>query len=89
MPPRRTPVRDLAPVAQADPGRGIGLDPKDPVGVLDDPRSAVLVVRVPARCEEAARAANDELLGPLTEDERARLTGLVRRIAGAEAEAEG
>ncbi|MET7322557.1 MarR family winged helix-turn-helix transcriptional regulator [Streptomyces sp. NPDC005549] len=97
-------VRDLAPVAQADLGRGIGLDPKDLVGVLNDLQSASLVVRVPdpgdrrknavslteeggrvlARCEEAARAANDELLAPLTEDERTRLTDLVRRIAGTE-----
>ncbi|WP_051777256.1 hypothetical protein [Streptomyces violaceorubidus] len=42
--------------------------------------------RVPARCEAAACAADDELLAPLTEDERARLTDLVRRIAGTEAE---
>ncbi|MFE1587440.1 MarR family winged helix-turn-helix transcriptional regulator [Streptomyces sp. NPDC059402] len=99
-------VRDLAPVAQADLGRGIGLDPKDLVGVLNDLQSAGLVVRVPdpgdrrknavslteeggrvlARCEEAARAANAELLAPLTEDERARLMDLVRRVAGTEAD---
>ncbi|MCM1942202.1 MarR family winged helix-turn-helix transcriptional regulator [Streptomyces sp. G3] len=99
-------VRDLAPVAQADLGRGIGLDPKDLVGVLNDLQSAGLVVRVPdpgdrrknavslteeggrvlARCEEAARAANDELLAPLTEDERARLMDMVRRVAGTEAD---
>ncbi|WKX17575.1 MULTISPECIES: MarR family winged helix-turn-helix transcriptional regulator [unclassified Streptomyces] len=99
-------VRDLAPVAQADLGRGIGLDPKDLVGVLNDLQSAGLVVRVPdpgdrrknavslteeggrvlARCEEAARAANDELLAALTEDERARLMDLVRRVAGTEAD---
>ncbi|WP_164417701.1 MarR family winged helix-turn-helix transcriptional regulator [Streptomyces salinarius] len=99
-------VRDLAPVAQADLGRGIGLDPKDLVGVLNDLQSAGLVVRVPdpgdrrknavslteeggrvlVRCEEAARAANAELLAPLTEDERARLMDLVRRVAGTEAD---
>ncbi|AIV33069.1 MarR family winged helix-turn-helix transcriptional regulator [Streptomyces sp. R1] len=99
-------VRDLAPVAQADLGRGIGLDPKDLVGVLNDLQSAGLVVRVPdpgdrrknavslteeggrvlGRCEEAARAANAELLAPLTEDERARLMDLVRRVAGTEAD---
>ncbi|MFA3872769.1 MarR family winged helix-turn-helix transcriptional regulator [Streptomyces sp. MMCC 100] len=99
-------VRDLAPVAQADLGRGIGLDPKDLVGVLNDLQSAGLVVRVPdpgdrrknavslteeggrvlARCEEAARAANAELLAPLTEDERVRLMDLVRRIAGTESD---
>ncbi|MFJ8542600.1 MarR family winged helix-turn-helix transcriptional regulator [Streptomyces sp. NPDC093586] len=95
-------VRDLAPVAQADLGRGIGLDPKDLVGVLNDLQAAGLVVRAPdpddrrknavslteeggrvlARCEKAARTANDELLAPLTAQERARLLDMVRRIAG-------
>ncbi|MEU0741312.1 MarR family transcriptional regulator [Streptomyces sp. NPDC006134] len=40
-------VRDLAPVAQADLGRGVGLDPKDLVGVLDDLQAAGFVVREP------------------------------------------
>src|ERR1051325_8759328 len=40
-------VRDLAPVAQADLGRSVGLDPKDLVGVLNDLRSAGLAVRAP------------------------------------------
>ncbi|SOE07997.1 MarR family winged helix-turn-helix transcriptional regulator [Streptomyces sp. Ag109_G2-15] len=40
-------VRDLAPVAQADLGRGVGLDPKDLVGVLNDLQSAGLAVRAP------------------------------------------
>ncbi|EFF93981.1 MarR-family transcriptional regulator [Streptomyces sp. e14] len=40
-------VRDLAPVAQADLGRGVGLDPKDLVGVLNDLQSAGLVLREP------------------------------------------
>ncbi|WP_406005864.1 MarR family winged helix-turn-helix transcriptional regulator [Streptomyces sp. NBC_00637] len=40
-------VRDLAPVAQADLGRGVGLDPKDLVGVLNDLQSAGLAVREP------------------------------------------
>ncbi|MFJ9814807.1 MarR family winged helix-turn-helix transcriptional regulator [Streptomyces sp. NPDC101151] len=40
-------VRDLAPVAQADLGRGVGLDPKDLVGVLNDLQAAGLVVRAP------------------------------------------
>ncbi|MFJ9630035.1 MarR family winged helix-turn-helix transcriptional regulator [Streptomyces sp. NPDC101175] len=40
-------VRDLAPVAQADLGRGVGLDPKDLVGVLNDLQAARLVVREP------------------------------------------
>lgn len=40
-------VRDLAPVAQADLGGGVGLDPKDLVGVLNDLQSAGLVLREP------------------------------------------
>ncbi|WP_055493829.1 MarR family winged helix-turn-helix transcriptional regulator [Streptomyces sp. TP-A0356] len=40
-------VRDLAPVAQADLGRGVGLDPKDLVGVLDDLQAAGHVLRAP------------------------------------------
>ncbi|OXY90209.1 MarR family winged helix-turn-helix transcriptional regulator [Streptomyces diastatochromogenes] len=40
-------VRDLAPVAQADLGRSVGLDPKDLVGVLNDLQSAGLAVRAP------------------------------------------
>ncbi|MFF8473957.1 MarR family winged helix-turn-helix transcriptional regulator [Streptomyces sp. NPDC015414] len=40
-------VRDLAPVAQADLGRGVGLDAKDLVGVLNDLQSAGLVLRDP------------------------------------------
>ncbi|PBC70209.1 DNA-binding MarR family transcriptional regulator [Streptomyces sp. TLI_235] len=40
-------VRDLAPVAQADLGRGVSLDPKDLVGVLNDLQAAGLVVREP------------------------------------------
>ncbi|MER5434429.1 MarR family winged helix-turn-helix transcriptional regulator [Streptomyces sp. NPDC002588] len=40
-------VRDLAPVAQADLGRSVGLDPKDVVGILNDLQSAALVVREP------------------------------------------
>ncbi|MFJ9863160.1 MarR family winged helix-turn-helix transcriptional regulator [Streptomyces sp. NPDC101165] len=40
-------VRDLAPVAQADLGRSVGLDPKDLVGVLNDLQSAGLLVRAP------------------------------------------
>src|SRR5919205_1854906 len=40
-------VRDLGPVAQADLGRGVQLDPKDLVGVLNDLQSAGLVVREP------------------------------------------
>ncbi|GHI03022.1 MarR family transcriptional regulator [Streptomyces cellostaticus] len=40
-------VRDLAPLAQADLGRSVGLDPKDLVGVLNDLQSAGLIVRAP------------------------------------------
>jgi MarR family transcriptional regulator, lower aerobic nicotinate degradation pathway regulator len=40
-------VRDLAPVAQADLGRGVRLDPKDLVGILNDLQSAGLVLREP------------------------------------------
>ncbi|MEU3292715.1 MarR family transcriptional regulator [Streptomyces longwoodensis] len=40
-------VHDLAPVAQADLGRSVGLDPKDLVGVLNDLQAAGLVVRAP------------------------------------------
>ncbi|MFF8393011.1 MarR family winged helix-turn-helix transcriptional regulator [Streptomyces sp. NPDC016172] len=95
-------VRDLGPVAQADLGRGVGLDPKDLVGVLNDLQSAGLVVREPdprdrrknavsltergarllERCEKAARAANDELLAPLSAAEREQFTWMLRRISG-------
>ena len=95
-------VRDLAPVAQADLGRGVGLDPKDLVGVLNDLQSAGLVVREPdakdrrknavslttegarllKRCEKAARAANEQLLAPLSEAERDQFMGLLIRISG-------
>ncbi|MET8825129.1 MarR family winged helix-turn-helix transcriptional regulator [Streptomyces sp. NPDC004610] len=40
-------VRDLGPVAQADVGRGVGLDPKDIVGILNELQSAGFVVREP------------------------------------------
>ncbi|MFD5162922.1 MarR family winged helix-turn-helix transcriptional regulator [Streptomyces hawaiiensis] len=95
-------VRDLAPVAQADLGRAVRLDPKDLVGVLNDLQTTGLVVREPdprdrrknavsltgegarllKRCEVAARAANDELLAPLSAAERERFTDMLRRISG-------
>jgi DNA-binding MarR family transcriptional regulator len=95
-------VRDLAPVAQADLGRSVGLDPKDLVGVLNDLQSAGHVVRTPdprdrrknavsltdegarllERCEDAARAANDDLLAPLSAAERDQFTDLLIRISG-------
>ncbi|BCL24065.1 MarR family winged helix-turn-helix transcriptional regulator [Streptomyces tuirus] len=94
-------VRDLAPVAQADLGRGVRLDPKDLVGVLNDLQSAGLVVREPdpkdrrknavsltgrgarllKRCEKAARAANDELLAPLSAAEREQFMAMLHRIS--------
>ncbi|MFD9980449.1 MarR family winged helix-turn-helix transcriptional regulator [Streptomyces massasporeus] len=94
-------VRDLAPVAQADLGRGVRLDPKDLVGVLNDLQSAGLVVREPdpkdrrknavsltergarvlKRCEKAARAANDELLAPLSAAEREQFMAMLLRIS--------
>ncbi|MFF5955625.1 MarR family winged helix-turn-helix transcriptional regulator [Streptomyces luteogriseus] len=94
-------VRDLAPVAQADLGRGIRLDPKDLVGVLNELQAAGLVVREPdskdrrknavslteqgarllKRCEKAARAANDELLAPLSATEREQLMEMLLRIS--------
>jgi DNA-binding MarR family transcriptional regulator len=40
-------VSDLGPVAQAELGRSIQLDPKDLVGVLNDLQAAGLVVREP------------------------------------------
>ncbi|MET9759212.1 MarR family winged helix-turn-helix transcriptional regulator [Streptomyces sp. NPDC006372] len=95
-------VRDLGPVAQADLGRGVRLDPKDLVGILNDLQAAGLVVREPdprdrrknavsltgagarllKRCEKAARAANDELLAPLSAAEREQFMGMLRRISG-------
>ncbi|OIK07866.1 MarR family winged helix-turn-helix transcriptional regulator [Streptomyces monashensis] len=95
-------VRDLAPVAQADLGRSVGLDPKDLVGVLNDLQNAGHVVRAPdprdrrknavsltdegarllERCETAARAANDDLLAPLSAAERDQFTDLLIRISG-------
>ena len=95
-------VAELGPVAQAELVRGVGLDAKDMVGVLNDLQAAGLVVRAPdphdrrknavtvtaagrrllARCERAARKANDELLAPLTGVERELLTALLARVAG-------
>ncbi|QIY99474.1 MarR family winged helix-turn-helix transcriptional regulator [Streptomyces sp. S1D4-11] len=95
-------VSDLGPVAQAELGRSIQLDPKDLVGVLNDLQDAGLVLREPdprdrrknavsiteegarllARCEQAAREANDALLSPLSEAEREQFMGLLIRISG-------
>ncbi|MGW5350453.1 MarR family winged helix-turn-helix transcriptional regulator [Streptomyces sp. NPDC004031] len=40
-------LADLGPVAQAELGRAVALDPKDVVGVLNDLQAAGLVVRAP------------------------------------------
>jgi DNA-binding MarR family transcriptional regulator len=37
--------------------------------------------RLLTRCEKAVRAANDELLAPLSEAEREQFTGMLRRIS--------
>ena len=95
-------VAELGPVAQAELVRGVGLDAKDMVGVLNDLQDASLVVRAPdphdrrknavtvtaegrrllARCERAARKANDELLAPLTVVERELFMSLLTRVSG-------
>ncbi|MFH9070776.1 MarR family winged helix-turn-helix transcriptional regulator [Streptomyces alboflavus] len=94
-------VADLGPVAQADLGRGIKLDPKDLVGVLNDLQGAGLVERTPdpgdrrknavtltadgrallRRCATAARAANADLLGPLSAAEREAFLDMLERVA--------
>ncbi|MFD9887142.1 MarR family winged helix-turn-helix transcriptional regulator [Streptomyces alboflavus] len=94
-------VADLGPVAQADLGRGIQLDPKDLVGVLNDLQGAGLVERTPdpedrrknavtltadgrallRRCATAARAANADLLGPLSAAEREAFLDMLERVA--------
>ncbi|EYT82950.1 MULTISPECIES: MarR family winged helix-turn-helix transcriptional regulator [unclassified Streptomyces] len=51
-------VRDLAPVAQADLGRGVGLDPKDLVGVLNDLQAAGLVLREPDPADRRKNAVS-------------------------------
>ncbi|MFJ9906958.1 MarR family winged helix-turn-helix transcriptional regulator [Streptomyces sp. NPDC101152] len=95
-------TRALGPVAQADLGRAVRLDPKDLVGILNDLQAAGLALREPdprdrrknavslteqgarllRRCEKAARAANDELLAPLSPAERDRFMELLIRISG-------
>ncbi|WLW51006.1 MarR family winged helix-turn-helix transcriptional regulator [Streptomyces sp. YU58] len=67
-------VRDLAPVAQADLGRGIGLDPKDLVGILNDLQAAGLVVRAPDAADRRKNAVS------LT-DEGARLLVRCEKVA--------
>ncbi|MFJ1805962.1 MULTISPECIES: MarR family winged helix-turn-helix transcriptional regulator [unclassified Streptomyces] len=72
-------VRDLAPVAQADLGRSVGLDPKDVVGILNDLQSAGLAVREPDPDDRRKNAVS------LTEEGRR----LLRRCELAAREANG
>lgn len=51
-------VADLGPVAQADLGRAVSLDPKDLVGVLDDLQTAGLVVRAPDPADRRKNAVS-------------------------------
>jgi DNA-binding MarR family transcriptional regulator len=67
-------VRDLAPVAQADLGRGVRLDPKDLVGILNDLQAAGLVVRAPDPTDRRKNAVS------LT-DEGARLLKRCEKVA--------
>ena len=67
-------VRDLAPVAQADLGRGVRLDPKDLVGILNDLQSAGLVLREPDPADRRKNAVS------LT-DEGARLLKRCEKVA--------
>ncbi len=67
-------VRDLAPVAQADLGRSVALDPKDLVGVLNDLQSAGLVERAPDPRDRRKNAVT------LT-DEGARVLGRCEQLA--------
>ncbi|MEU0026409.1 MarR family transcriptional regulator [Streptomyces sp. NPDC006335] len=67
-------VRDLAPVAQADLGRGVRLDPKDLVGILNDLQSAGLVLRQPDPADRRKNAVS------LT-DEGARLLKRCEKVA--------
>ncbi|WP_328979145.1 MarR family winged helix-turn-helix transcriptional regulator [Streptomyces canus] len=67
-------VRDLAPVAQADLGRGVRLDPKDLVGILNDLQSAGLVLRAPDPTDRRKNAVS------LT-DEGARLLKRCEKVA--------
>ncbi|MEV7073953.1 MarR family transcriptional regulator [Streptomyces sp. NPDC091972] len=67
-------VRDLAPVAQADLGRAVRLDPKDLVGILNDLQSAALVLRAPDPADRRKNAVS------LT-DEGARLLERCEKVA--------
>ncbi|MER5946333.1 MarR family winged helix-turn-helix transcriptional regulator [Streptomyces sp. NPDC001904] len=51
-------VADLGPVAQAELGRAVSLDPKDMVGVLNDLQAAGLVVRAPDPADRRKNAVS-------------------------------
>lgn len=51
-------VADLGPVAQAELGRTVSLDPKDMVGVLNDLQAAGLVVRSPDPADRRKNAVS-------------------------------
>ncbi len=73
-------LHDLAPVAQADLGRGVRLDLKG------RRKSAVSLAdqgaRLLKRCGKVAREADDTLFAPLPPAERGRFTDLLIRISG-------
>ncbi|MFH7600453.1 MarR family transcriptional regulator [Streptomyces racemochromogenes] len=91
---------EYGPLAQADLGRRLAVDPKDMVVILNHLQEAGLVLRTPdpadrrknavtvtpegeavlARCATLAEAANEQLLAPLTEEERRVLLDLLRRV---------
>lgn len=51
-------VADLGPVAQAELGRTVSLDPKDMVGILNDLQAAGLVVRAPDPADRRKNAVS-------------------------------
>ncbi|MFI0806766.1 MarR family winged helix-turn-helix transcriptional regulator [Streptomyces echinatus] len=82
-------VHDLAPVAQADLGRSVSLDPKDVVGILNDLQSAGLVDRAPDprdRRKNAVTLTDDgaRLLGRCEEAAREANDRLLAPLSAAE-----
>jgi DNA-binding MarR family transcriptional regulator len=73
-------VADLAPVAQADLGRAVSLDPKDLVGILNDLQAAALVTRTP---DPADRRKNAVRLTPAGAHHLARCTEAAERANAA------
>jgi MarR family transcriptional regulator, lower aerobic nicotinate degradation pathway regulator len=51
-------VADLGPIAQAELGRTVSLDPKDMVGILNDLQTAGLVVRAPDPADRRKNAVS-------------------------------